>query len=84
MTVKQERRPALATYKYNNPKYAIVKDEPKKCFVLGLFQCSEEDGPNPYFIVEFESGQCFYAAPEQVVFVDGGEFDDTDFHRRSV
>lgn len=41
--------------------------------VHGVFQCSDDDGHLPYFVVELENGRCHYADITEVQFTDTEE-----------
>lgn len=69
MNVRQERRRAIYTPLVDRPKFGMERGKPVECHVLGLYQVTDEDDVNPYFVIELSDGKCTYASPEQIMFV---------------
>ena len=69
--MKWERRPVAFVPRYDSEKLGYKRGEPVTAYALGLFQCSDDDSANPYFVVELENGKCTYVAPEDIQFLGG-------------
>ena len=71
VSVNLETRPAefKRPFATNN----MPANTPIKCDVFGLFQCSDSDGADAYFVVELEDGTCTYVLPNYLRFTDRGE-----------
>lgn len=65
-----QRRRALYTPSVDKPTLGLVRGEPVDCFVFGCYQVSDGEDVNPYFVIELANGQCTYALPEHIRFVD--------------
>ena len=66
-------RPAIYIAPCDRQHLNVKKGESYVCDVFGCFQCTDgEDDINPYFVIELPSGQCTYAAPENIIFADRG------------
>ena len=83
MQIKWQRRRAIYTSPYGQPKIGIKKGDKVECNVWGLFQVSDGEDVNPYFVVELADGRCTYVAPEDLKFIEddeGNEINDTNLN----
>ena len=71
--MKWERRPVSFVPKYDNDRLGIKRGDGVEGYALGLFQCADDDGSSPYFVVELMNGYCTYVAPEDIKFIGGIE-----------
>lgn len=69
----ERRRAQFIAKQFHEAKFGYKKGEVVKVDVLGLFQCSDEDGAQPYFICELENGKCIYVLPEDIQFIKEDE-----------
>lgn len=67
-------RPAIYTIPSESVAYNLKREKGKEypVHVHGIFQYKDEDSADVFFICEFEDGQCCYADPRYVRFIDGG------------
>lgn len=65
----ERRRAQFIAKQFHEVKFGYKKGDVVKVDVLGLFQCSDEDGAQPYFICELENGRCIYVLPEDIQFI---------------
>ena len=47
-----------------------------KCYVLGIFQQTTDCEHYPVALCELDDGRVFYADPEDITFIDRGDFND--------
>ena len=74
MQMMMPRRLATVEVSSEAASYNEIEEGTHECHVLGLFQYSDGDTEvRPYFICELHSGQCIYADPKNVRFVDTDE-----------
>lgn len=70
VSVNLQTRKALYTPSaYNANKYKLSTETPTEVGVFGLFQCSDEDGSEAYFVVELPDGKCCYAGVDDIQFI---------------
>ena len=56
-----------------NTSYIDIDSE-AKCYVLGIFQQTTDWEHYPVVICELDDGRVFYADPEDITFIDRGDF----------
>lgn len=72
--VLQVRRRALVKLNYfTASKYDLPEGE-IKCYVLGIFQLTAGREHYPIVLCELDDGRVFYADPEDITFIDRGDF----------
>lgn len=78
--MRYERRKAQFIAKHHHKvKFGYQIGEVVKVDVFGLFQCSDEDGAQPYFVCELDNGKCIYLMPEDIQFIqEANDVKDSD------
>lgn len=72
--ILQVRRRALVKLNcYIASKLNLPEGE-VKCYVLGIFQQTTDWEHYPVVICELDDGRVFYADPEDITFIDRGDF----------
>ena len=75
MEIRMPRRRALVKLNcYAALKLNLPEEEEVKCYVLGIFQLSAGREHYPVVLCELDDGRVFYADPEDIIFIDRGDF----------
>lgn len=72
--ILQVRRRALVKLNYYNASKLDLPEGETKCYVLGIFQQTTEGDHYPVALCELADGRVFYADPEDITFIDRGDF----------
>lgn len=65
-------RPAIYTPCVSRPKLDLVKGTPVCVDVFGVYQVSDGEDVDAYFVVTLPNGRCTYAGVEEIQFTDMG------------
>lgn len=65
-------RPAIYTPCIDRPKLGLVKGTPVHVDVFGIYQVSDGEDVDAYFVVTLPSGRCTYTGVEEIQFTDMG------------
>ena len=63
-------RPAIFTPGLDRPKLGLVKGQPVRVSVLGVYQVAIDEDVDAYFVVILPNGMCAYAGVDQVQFLN--------------
>jgi len=72
--ILQVRRRALVKLNRYTASKLNLPEEEVKCYVLGIFQLTAGREHYPVVLCELDDGRVFYADPEDITFIDRGDF----------
>ena len=65
-------RPAIYTPACDRPKLDLKKGQEVCVDVFGIYQVSDGDDVDAYFVITLLNGRCTYAGVEEIRFIDMG------------